>query len=321
MRKTMVLGQLQNPFQVHKADSGAIRFEMLCTGMLDTSVNPFIVFISKECPHFDLYKITFEYDTGIISLSSLEERKVIEIPDFLIPLTTREFWLTWFNNEMCMGLKNQPPFLTHPINSEGKTIGFMKLKVTTNLNWDVKCPPFLLPPMRYKHIEDGKLFWVKMVDNKLPPGAFIGGFENEPLYIARAMHNNSLCPGKYVPSKKCAYVPWGFREHEKRNFEILCGFNAIWINCKENLLPENAFVAGASEINGEHLYIGRAMVNSNLIVGKVHLLYKTCYLPYEGREVEKFSYEVLVKGNVKNHGISAKNTCLMNPTKAMQPCI
>ncbi|XP_045449233.1 uncharacterized protein LOC123657731 [Melitaea cinxia] len=277
------MGQLQNPFQVHKADSGAIRFEIICTGMPDTSANPFIALISKECPHGDLYKITFEYDTGNICLTSPEERKIIEIPDFLIPLTTREFWLTWFNNEMY--------------------------------------PPFLLPPLKYKHIEDGKLFWVKMVDNKLPPGAFIGGFENEPLYIARAMHNNSLCPGKYVPSKQCAYVPWGFREHEKRNFEILCGFNAIWIKCKENLLPENAFVAGASEINGEHLYIGRAMVNSNLIVGKVLLLYKTCYLPYEGREVERSSYEVLVKGNVKSHGISVKNKCLMNPTKAMQPCI
>lgn len=84
-------------------------------------------------------QITFEYDTGNICLTSPEERKIIEIPDFLIPLTTREFWLTWFNNEMCMGLKNQPPFLTHQINSEGKTIGFIKLKVTKNINWDIKC--------------------------------------------------------------------------------------------------------------------------------------------------------------------------------------
>lgn len=59
-------------------------------------------------------------------------------------------------------------------------------------------------------------------------------------------------------------------------------------------IPENAFIGGYSEIRREPLYIGRAMVEGNLITGKVHVIYKTCYLPYKGREVEVTRYEILV---------------------------
>lgn len=59
-----------------------------------------------------------------------------------------------------------------------------------------------------------------MADGVLPPDAMVGGFESEPTYIARAEHNNSICPGKYVPSRRRAFVPWGHMEHPKENFQV-----------------------------------------------------------------------------------------------------
>lgn len=76
--------------------------------------------------------------------------------------------------------------------------------------------------------------------------------------------------------------------------QILCGYNAKWVKTRLNEIPENAFVGGYSEVRREPLYIGRAMLDGNMITGKVHVLYSTCYLPYKGKEVEVSHYEILV---------------------------
>ncbi|KAJ8736541.1 hypothetical protein PYW08_007197 [Mythimna loreyi] len=125
----------------------------------------------------------------------------------------------------------------------------------------------------------------------------IGGFENEHIYVARAYHNGSLCPGKYVKSTGKAYVPWGGNEHCKEDFEILCGFNAKWVKTSSNYIPHNAIVGGRTggyEIRGEPLYIGRAIIDGRLICGKAYTRYNLCYLPYKGKEIEVPSYEILV---------------------------
>lgn len=78
-------------------------------------------------------------------------------------------------------------------------------------------------PAKVKKIDGGDLRWVRLnseIDHEVPPDALIGGFEKEPLYIARAHHNGSLSPGKYVVSNRRAFVPWGHREHQKTQFEV-----------------------------------------------------------------------------------------------------
>lgn len=95
----------------------------------------------------------------------------------------------------------------------------------------------------------------------------------------------------------------------------------MWMKCKENYIPENAFIAGTSEVGNEYLYVGRAMIDSDLIVGKVHMLYKTCYLPYKGVEQERYTYEILVRADVKEHALTKNPKCTLNPMKALQPCI
>lgn len=69
------------------------------------------------------------------------------------------------------------------------------------------------------------LRWEPVQNQILPPDAIAGGYENEPIYIARAEHNNSLCPGKYVRSKGLAFVPWGGRAHPKTEFEVCYFFS------------------------------------------------------------------------------------------------
>lgn len=77
-------------------------------------------------------------------------------------------------------------------------------------------------------------------------------------------------------------------------FQILCGYNAKWVKTKLNYIPTNAVIGGRSEVQGEPLYIGRAMHEGKLLTGKVHIRYKTCYLPYDGQELEFSAYEILV---------------------------
>lgn len=50
--------------------------------------------------------------------------------------------------------------------------------------------------------------------------AIVGGYENEPLYIARAIHFNSLTPGKYLRTTNKMFVPWGHTAYRKYDFEV-----------------------------------------------------------------------------------------------------
>ncbi|PZC85670.1 hypothetical protein B5X24_HaOG215940 [Helicoverpa armigera] len=119
----------------------------------------------------------------------------------------------------------------------------------------------------------------------------IGGFQNEPIYIARAEHIRSVNPGKFVPSAGRAFIPWGGREHSTSRFEILCGYNAMWVKTRNNQIPHNAFIGG-SEVMNRPVYISRAKVNGNLICGKAFAHH--AYLPYRGKEIKIDSYEILV---------------------------
>ncbi|XP_047985009.1 uncharacterized protein LOC125225371 isoform X1 [Leguminivora glycinivorella] len=118
------------------------------------------------------------------------------------------------------------------------------------------------------------------------------------------MHQYSMCPGTYVPSKRKAFVPWGGRAHAKDDFQVLCGYNATWIKTGSNKIPQNAFVGGRSEVRQEPLYIGRAVHEDNLISGKIHVIYNTCYIPYKGKEIEIYDqFEVLVLPDQNYRGI------------------
>ncbi|XP_072945883.1 uncharacterized protein [Epargyreus clarus] len=315
------LEYLEKPYKLYKADSGAVRFRIT-----QVRAVPKLLLLDKECPHEALYRIILYHD--IVSFHDLKHSD--DHLTFTIPHSnddTREFWLTWFNDAICMGRINDENGFLHysELNrNEGKqVIGFIKFHTSSNngrglVEWSFESPPVMSASVP-KPVSGGKLRWVKMTTGDLLPiDAMIGGFENEPLYIARALHRGSLCPGKYVKSEQEAYVAWGGQECPKNEFEILCGYDASWVKCFDNRIPENAFIAGTSEVRNEPLFIGRAQIQNDLIPGKVHMLYKTCYLPYKGREVERGVYEILVT-NKPLRGKTCDHLCYMKMN--MQPCI
>lgn len=94
----------------------------------------------------------------------------------------------------------------------------------------VLVPPVIVTP-NCKPISGGNLTWINAED-QLPRGAFIGGFENETLYIVRAEHMSSFTPGKFVPSQGTAYIPWGGEEHPKSTFEVCCLLYLLYYSYK-----------------------------------------------------------------------------------------
>ncbi|KAL1448810.1 hypothetical protein WDU94_000070, partial [Cyamophila willieti] len=138
--------------------------------------------------------------------------------------------------------------------------------------------------------------WVPTAGGEFPDNAFEGGQDvnGETLYIARARHEDALIPGKFVPSHSVCYVAFGGGEHAKDEYEVLCGgADATWVPTEAGALPPNAFPGGNTE-DGETLYIGRASHEGSLTIGKVQPSHNTCYIPFDGVEVPKDEFEVLV---------------------------
>ena len=68
------------------------------------------------------------------------------------------------------------------------------------------------------------LKWVTASNGYLPSGAIRAGGDpgKNDLYIARAPLLGGLCCGKYQPTHKCAYLPFGGKEHPVPICEVLC---------------------------------------------------------------------------------------------------
>lgn len=79
---------------------------------------------------------------------------------------------------------------------------------------------------------------------------------------------------------------------------MLCGYDCSWIQSYEDIVPVGAFAGGFSEVLHEPLYIGRAEHNGHLVVGKVQPSHKVCYISFDGREMAKRYYEILIDPNI-----------------------
>ncbi|GJQ79411.1 hypothetical protein Trydic_g16270 [Trypoxylus dichotomus] len=137
--------------------------------------------------------------------------------------------------------------------------------------------------------------WVFASNGDVPPDAFVGGEDNgETVFIARGSFSNSQVPGKLLPSHGCCYVPWGGKENPLAEYEVLCDFNGMWIDCSGADVPSNALPAGETE-DGEPLYVGRVFHDGTLTVGKVQQSHGVCYVPYGGEELPYQDYQILVE--------------------------
>lgn len=79
---------------------------------------------------------------------------------------------------------------------------------------------------------------------------------------------------------------------------MLCGYDCIWVPTTDDRIPVGAFPGGYAENNHETLYIGRVEHNGHMIPGKVQPSHKVCYFSFEGRELAKGKFDILVDPNI-----------------------
>lgn len=69
--------------------------------------------------------------------------------------------------------------------------------------------------------------------------------------------------------------------------------NVKWVPAANGVIPTNAVVGGYRQ-NFERIYIGRAVHQNRLIVGKIVPRNGVLYIPYGGKEHKFTQYEQLV---------------------------
>ena len=129
----------------------------------------------------------------------------------------------------------------------------------------------------------------------VPPSAVAAGHDvdGSQIYVARAVHEGEIIPGKYIPSKNAMYVSWNGQEILKHHFDVYTWPHSRWVPTAHGSLPPGAVVAGNSS-SGEPLYVGRTFYQGSMTPGKVHPSHGSLYIPFGGAEVPFKSYEVLV---------------------------
>lgn len=78
--------------------------------------------------------------------------------------------------------------------------------------------------MIHGHHEHEKAYkWKSAHQGDVTKRAVVAGtdIDGECLYVAKGVVNGEVCCGKVKPSHKCAYLPWGGKEHRVENYEVL----------------------------------------------------------------------------------------------------
>lgn len=139
------------------------------------------------------------------------------------------------------------------------------------------------------------LQWIPFfAHHDLPSNAVQGGRDSDgsTLYVIRANHEKAMVPGKFSKTHLAAYIPYGNKEHSKKEFYILTGNGYRWVNDSNGHVPNDAFEGGADD-DGETLFIARVHFENTITPGKVHPSHKTAFLSYAGKEHRVQNYEVL----------------------------
>ncbi|XP_023945312.2 uncharacterized protein LOC112051070 [Bicyclus anynana] len=222
-----------------------------------------------------------------------------QLPNFSERNKYTKYWISWHNSRLQFGLTSDGV----PIISK-RTLGPNNIQYVTfdifadrgSLQWKLFLPPPKEQAPLVKRITGGELHWVEW-DGKLPEDALIGGYGKEILYIIRWKYDNSLILGNYAHSKESIYLPLPNGNLETK-FEILCGYNCIWVPTVKNHIPIGAVEGGFDDVSKEKLYIGRAVVEDKLIPGKVQPSDSACSVTYNMEQNYVHRYEILVDLNL-----------------------
>ncbi|XP_055610706.1 uncharacterized protein LOC129757485 [Uranotaenia lowii] len=116
--------------------------------------------------------------------------------------------------------------------------------------------------------------------------------DGSPIFAGRAFHEGEMLPAKVIPAQNAAYICWGGEEIMKEEFEVLRAGDFVWEFATGGVVPEGAVKIGAT-VDGEPLYMGRALHAGTQTPGKVHSSHGCLYIPFGGAEISYAEYEVL----------------------------
>merc|ERR1719411_926198 len=128
--------------------------------------------------------------------------------------------------------------------------------------------------------------WVPANNGVIPSHAVSAGHN---IFVARARFAGDMLPGKVARGHSHAYVPHGGAEHQVYEYEVLCntslprlGDSFQWRHGSNGHVPHGALVGGHID-SGEPLYVARANISGEAVVGKVASSHGCAFFPYGGQ--------------------------------------
>ena len=136
---------------------------------------------------------------------------------------------------------------------------------------------------------------MKANETSIPSDALIAGLDTKgsPLYICRYTINSVLIAGKLDKQLGCVLTSDGNEVIVKnKTFEVLVTKNSVWVpRHGTDPIPESALVVG-TKTNGSNTYVGRTMIDSTMVIGKIDYFFK--YSLSGNEKTYYHNHEVLV---------------------------
>lgn len=214
-------------------------------------------------------------------------------PDILSANEYRGFWIRWYDNSITVGREGEAGAFMFYDADHSLSINYVGICT----GWGAQGSWIIDNSSKGNTSECGTECWVPGTGGEVPPSALEGGVDGgEQLYVARTRHEGDLIPGKLHPSHGVCYIAYGGGEHGHSDYEVLCSAGGHWMPVVDGNIPPNAFPGGETA-DGEPLFIGRALHDGTMCLGKVQPSHECCYIPYGGEELAYKEYEIYVKNS------------------------
>jgi hypothetical protein len=144
------------------------------------------------------------------------------------------------------------------------------------------------------------LKWEKYTigDVQITKRTVVGGKHSsgEKVYVGRVKYLDNYLPAKVIvsPESRSCVASHNGAEISFNEFELLLGdsFKFEWVPASFGDVDPHSVSPGNA--NGEEVFVGRAVFNGSMIIGRVSENDKCLFIPFDGKEHKIEHYEVLV---------------------------
>uniref|UniRef100_A0A182NM72 Uncharacterized protein n=1 Tax=Anopheles dirus TaxID=7168 RepID=A0A182NM72_9DIPT len=150
----------------------------------------------------------------------------------------------------------------------------------------------------FEVLVSGEYEWKYNCNGKVPNTALKVGqtIDDETLYMGRASYNGWMIPGKVHPSHGCCYLPHKGKEVNSTHYEVLCVSPNKCSQDEQKTAASTDMVIAGKDRNGNTIYVGRAPHEGDMLPANVIPARKISYVCYDGQEIAKTDFKVLVSG-------------------------